>query len=359
ADAGVTRADYFDAALTSPVPDGTLAAGTRTHFITAGLSAATFDPESRSTYSDEWLVGAEGDVWRGLSLGVNYVHREFGRVLEDVGTAPMVAYFLNASEVGSSVEFFITNPNSSTPVLFPQYGAAFEEAIHDYDAVTVTAAKRLADRWQIQSSYQWARLRGTFEGFFRNDNGQSDPAITSLFDFPTNDPSYTAIGVPQLGFRGDIRFLGAAGAGPLPLDRTHTVKLFGSYLLPAGVNLGIGMMSTSGTPLTALAANPVYESDGEIPETPRGAGFMTVDGLRRRTPWQTTLSVHADYALRLGRENRRIVFVADVFNLLNSQSVADYDNYTEVAPLVVNPDFGRVIAYQLPRQVRFGVRFAF
>jgi len=38
----------------------------------------------------------------------------------------------------------------------------------------------------------------------------------------------------------------------------------------------------AGTPLTAFAANPVYKSDGEIPETPRGAGFETVDGFRDR-----------------------------------------------------------------------------
>ena len=62
-------------------------------------------------------------------------------------------------------------------------------------------------------SYRWSRLQGNFEGFFREDNGQSDPGITSLYDFPTNDPSYTAIGGPQFGYQGDIRYLGALGAG--------------------------------------------------------------------------------------------------------------------------------------------------
>ena len=64
----------------------------------------------------------------------------------------------------------------------------------------------------MQASYRWSRLWGNFEGFFRNDNGQSDPAITSLFDFPTNDPSYTALGAAE-HFRGDIRFLGELGSG--------------------------------------------------------------------------------------------------------------------------------------------------
>jgi hypothetical protein len=36
-----------------------------------------------------------------------------------------------------------------------------------------------------------------------------------------------------------------------------------------------------------------------------------------------------------------------------------YDYYTEIAPNRPNPDFGRVIAYQQPLQLRVGVRFGF
>ena len=87
-------------------------------------------------------------------------------------------------------------------------GASFESPVHDYNAIEVTADKRLSDNWAIQASYRWSRLRGTFEGFYRDDNGQSDPGISSLYDFPTNDPSYTAIGAPRFGYLGDIRFQG-------------------------------------------------------------------------------------------------------------------------------------------------------
>lgn len=64
--------------------------------------------------------------------------------------------------------------------------------------------------------------------------------------------------------QGDIRFLGAAGAGPLPLDRRHQLKIYGNYLLDMGLNLGLGFNTASGTPLTAFAANPVYESDARF-----------------------------------------------------------------------------------------------
>ena len=357
ADAGVTRADYFDAGLTRPIPNGVTAADTETHFLTAGLSASDFDPDSKSTYSDEWLVGAEHELFQGISVGINYTHRNFGRVLEDVGTLPMIAYFLEDVPGAESVEYFITNPDDGTPVA-GNLGVpiSFEKAIHDYDAVTLTAEKRFSNRWGLQSSYRWSRLHGNFEGFFRNDNGQSDPSITSLFDFPTNDPTYTQIGGPQEGFRGDIRFLGALGAGPLPLDRPHQFKLYGTYLFPAGFTVGLGFSAQSGTPLTALAANPVYDSDGEIPETPRGAGFETVDGFDDRTPWTQSFDLHFDYRLQLFG-NRHVLLLADVFNLFDTQSVTDYDNYTESSFQVLNPDFGRVIAYQPPRQVLIGARF--
>lgn len=358
ADAGVTRGDYFDAALTRPIPTGTLAAATATHYTTAGLAAADFDPDSKSTYLDEILFGAEFDM-RGVNLGARYIHRNFGRVLEDVGTAPMMSYFLPqfASQLGS-VEYFITNPGPNTPVILapPGFNVSFEKPIHDYDALEFSADKRFADRWGLQASYRWSRLFGTFEGFFRNDNGQSDPAISSLYDFPTNDPSYVALGRAE-GFKGDIRFLGDLGAGPLPNDRPHQFKTYGNYSMDNGLNFGIGLNIGSGQPLTALAANPDYVSAGEIPETPRGEGFQTQDGFKTRTPMESALDFHADYALQFG--GQRLTLLADIFNLTDMQKAVNYDHYTQSSFPVSNPDFGKIWRYQTPRQIRLGLRFAF
>jgi hypothetical protein len=356
ADAGVTRADYYDANLTMPIPDGVEVGGTTTHFILAGTSAADFDPDSRSTYLDEFVAGYEFEAAPGLNLGARYINRRFGRVLEDVGTAPLVAYFLGIPGL-DSVEYFITNPDTDTPTV-TDIDAAFEEAIHEYDAVEITADKRMSNNWQLQGSYRWSRLHGTFEGFFRNDNGQSDPAITSLFDFPTNDPSYTEIGVPQFGFRGDIRYLGALGAGPLPNDRPHQVKVFSNYMFDMGLNLGLGVNVGSGRPLTPLAANPAYDNAGEIPEAPRGSGFETVDGFRERAPMESSLDIHLDYRFPFaGTRDMSVVF--DAFNLFNRQGVLRYDDRTETSFEVLNSDFGRVLEYQNPLQMRFGVRFRF
>jgi Carboxypeptidase regulatory-like domain/TonB dependent receptor-like, beta-barrel len=370
ADAGISRADYFDANLTQPIPEGvqtiTQTIGgdptpTTNHFQQQGLAPDIIDPNAKSSYVDEFVGGLEYEAFRNINLGVRFIHRSIPRVLEDVGQYPVGACSIEG--VGCSFDYLLTNPGPDTPVL-TDLGASFEKPIHKYDAVQFTADKRFSNDWALQASYTWSRLRGTFEGFYREDNGQSDPGITSLYDFPTNDPSYTAIGVPQFGFQGDIRFLGALGEGPLPLDRPHVIKLFGNYTFNFGLNAGLGLTMNSGKPLTGLAANPNYDSGGEIPLTPRGAGIQTIDGFKTRTPFEYNTDAHVDYGLKFG--GNRLVLLADVFNLFNQQRTIDYDNWSELSFTVANPDFGKPVSeivagpqFQSPRQIRVGARFEF
>ena len=146
----------------------------------------------------------------------------------------MVAYDLRLPGL-SSVEYILTNPSSSTPVL-PRRRISGRIVRRPGAPVSgaskLTLNRRFSDNWSVLASYRWSRLRGNFEGFYRDDNGQSDPGITSLYDFPTNDPSYTAIGVPQFGYRGDIRYLGPDGI--LPLDRPQQFKAVRQLRVPEG-----------------------------------------------------------------------------------------------------------------------------
>jgi hypothetical protein len=288
-------------------------------------------------------------------------------VLEDVANAPVVAYEL-AVPGTESVEYILTNPSSQTPVLPAAafLGASFDDPVHTYHAVEVTLNHRLSDRWSTLASYRWSRLRGNFEGFYRDDNGQSDPGISSLYDFPTNDPSYTAIGVPQFGFSGDIRFLGQVGV--LPLDRPEQAKIFSSYTFSKGLNLGVGVNLSSGAPLTAFAANPVYTNGGEIPVTARGAGIQTVDGFKTRTPFLTQVDLQASYDVKLGKAGRQVTLLADAFNLFNTQTTLSYDQWSELSFGVPNPDFGKPETqllsghppqFQPPLAIRLGVRLSF
>jgi len=366
ADDGFTRGDYFDSGLTRVVPEGVLAAGVTRHFILAGVGADTIDPDAKLTYTNEYVFGLDREIMRNTTFGVRYVYRNMPQVLEDIANCPMVAYELpQTSSICGSVEYILTNPSSSIPVApgTEFLGAHFDDPVHKYNSLEFTLNRR-GSNWSTMTSYRWSRLRGNFEGFYRDDNGQSDPGISSLYDFPTNDPSYAPF---YAGLNaGDIRYLGDKN-GILPLDRPHQVKLYGNYAWASGFNVGAGINLSSGQPFTPFAANPNYGSDGEIPTAPRGSGIQTIDGFKKRSPFESQTDLQASYALRMNGA-RRVTFLADVFNVFNQKSVRYYSQNTQLDNNVVNPDFGKPVntnlagnppQYQAPFNMRVGIRFEF
>jgi hypothetical protein len=369
ADDSISLADYFDANLTQPIPNGVATvtptgAVTTNHFGLAGVGADTIDPSAKLSYVNEAIAGMDRALSRDTSVGVRYIHRDIGRVLEDVANAPLVAYFIGVPGL-SSVEYILTNPSHNTPILdTAQFlGASFDDPTHKYDAVELTFNRRLDNNWSMMASYRYSKLRGNFEGFYRDDNGQSDPGITSLYDFPTNDPSFTGIGGTQFGFLGDIRFLGQSG--PLPLDRPHQVKVFGTYTALKSLNLGVALNLSSGKPLTPLASNPEYTNGGEIPTAPRGSGFQTVDGFLTRSPFESQVDLQASYDINFGK-GRQITLLADAYNIFNERRTTDYNNFVELEYQSLNPDFGtptsQIVSgpqYQAPFLLRIGARVKF
>jgi hypothetical protein len=364
ADDSTSRADYFDAALTSPIPAGVLAGGVTNHFLLQNPTAGLVDPNAKMSFINELGLGVEREVMTGTSLGIRYVYRNVGRILEDIGDTPMV-YF--ETHPGQTVTTTLTNPSSSSPIRqdAQNLGASFDDPIHKYHAVEVTLNRRLSGNWAGMASYRWSRLRGNYDGFYRDDNGQSDPAWTSLYDFPTNDPSYAAVGGPLYGYQGDIRYLGADGV--LPLDRPHQFKAFGNLSWNNGLSVGLGLNLSSGKPLTPLAANPNYTNGGEIPVAARASGIQTIDGFRTRTPFESQVDLQASYNLRVAG-TKNLTLIADVFNVFNERRTLDYDTWTQLAFRVPNPDFGAPVSrvstnalprFQTPLQVRIGARLSF
>jgi hypothetical protein len=373
-DDGYTRADYFDAALTRPVPNGTVTqipggAAVTNHFILAGVGVDTLDPNAKLSYSNEVVLGFEREISAGTTFGVRYVFRNTPRVLEDVANCPMAAYEIAASATAcATVDYILTNPSVATPInagaiaAVPGFAAVkFDDPVHKYNSLEFTLNKR-GSNWTGNASYRWSRLRGNFEGFYRDDNGQSDPAISSLYDFPTNDPTYVA----NFPGAGDIRLLGDPN-GILPLDRPHQVKLYGNYTFGMGLNLGANVLLSSGRPLTPMAANPNYDSPGEIPVAPRGTGIQTIDGFMERTPFESQLDLQAAWSLKISGA-RKLTFTADAFNLFNERRITGYDQDTQLSAGTANPDFGKPVnsllsgtppQYQVPFSLRVGAKFEF
>jgi hypothetical protein len=124
----------------------------------------------------------------------------------------------------------------------------FPDPVDKYHAVESEVNKRFANNWQLLANWRIARVEGNYEGHFRSDNQQTDPAISSLFDFTA----------------GEFNLLGDQFAvGPLNTDRRHVVNLYGSYAFSEkghfssfkpirGLNIGAGLHMESGLPIRSF-----------------------------------------------------------------------------------------------------------
>lgn len=347
----------------------------------SGGAFTPFLPDTDMQYQDEWVLGAEHEFPGGFIVSFRYVDRKIRNIVEDVaGTSPGAANagflqhflfgnpsstldaFINITCNDPSEDPFIEDLNTGLGCLNSGYfgtpgvdggeiGAdglldGFPDIVRRYKAYEFGIEKRFSRNWQVLFNYRHAKLRGNYEGLFRNDNGQSDPNLTSIFDF---------LGGPQslLGSQFDV--------GVLPGDRRHVANIYGSYLLDWVLNLGSGFRIETGVPIDVLQSHPVYLNQGEVPLGGRGAAG--------RTPTTHGWDIHADYTWTI-TDTYRLKFVADLFNITNQRKAFRVNNFADSGflsgispPIQPNPDFGLVggqyNAFQRPFRARLAVRLEF
>jgi len=366
-------------------------------------------PGTKMSYLDEWVVGAEHEFRGGVVLSVRYLRRDLKRIVEDTGGISPEASLAGVNQqfaitnVNKSTDLFtnpiqhnfiptldasgnITNlPSACDPglVLFPVVGSTgqaltdssgntatciepkgvnggvpgaaiadgipdgFPAPVRQYWAVEFEVNKSFSKNWQMRANWRIARLFGNFEGALRNDNGQTDPAISSLFDFTAGD----------FGLLGD-----QFKPGVLNTDRFHVINGQFSYVFDhtklKGLTLGSGVRIQTGTPINELRSHPVYENSGEVPVGGRGKlGRLPVTG---------TVDFHADYPIRI-TERWRVRVGADLFNLANMRRVQFVDQNADLAfGSPPNLDFLKPLnqarlgdAIAPPFSARFGVKIEF
>ena len=97
--------------------------------------------------------------------------------------------------------------------------------------------------------------------------------------------------------------------------------------------------------------------------------MQTVDGFKTRTPFESAVDLNLSYKIKISGIQNLTVLV-NIFNLFNEQKVTGYNYFTENSFAVPNPDGPAAngvlnatgaarTSYQLPRQVAFGLRYAF
>jgi hypothetical protein len=373
------------------VPGGCAGPGTPDEcpfFYTSYQSGEAIHHGTKMQYLEEYVGGVEHEFHHGIVASVRYQQRRLRRIVEDMsGVSPEAAllgiaqefdignpsgsldHFINPIELINSptcptttngpifnpydpsqtlANVCVTNPATAGTVGSDGLPDGFVDPVRTYKSVEVEINKSFSRGWQLRTNYRWSTLAGNYEGAFRNDNGQSDPSISSLFDFTP----------------GSLNMLGDQFAiGFLNTDRRHIFNNFVSYTFSNGflknLTLGTGVRIETGTPINDLRAHPVYQNGGEVPIGGRGS--------LGRTATVGEGDLHTDYMVKMGESNS-LHFGADLFNIANQKTQLRVDQFQDAGLGTPNFDFlhpvgsgniGVPPAYQRPFNARLFVRWVF
>jgi len=314
------------------------------------LTDQTIDP----MYQDEWLFGYERAVGDDFVVSARIIHRELASGIDDVLIDEAVDA-LGYEHTGDAGGYVMTNPGTDITIPYDRYDTGvletttfpadllgYPESDRTYDAFEVTLEKNFSDRWGGMVSYTWSKSKGNSEGYVKSDNGQDDAGITQDFDEPKlMDGAY----------------------GYLPNDRRHKFKAFGSFEATEKLLLGANLAVSSGRPVNMFGiehpdGTPIY-GDTYWVQDPVSAELRQVTrGTAGRTDWVVQLDLSAIYYINLG-DRADVELRAEVFNVMNNQSVQERYEFGELAAGTPDPRWNTPQAYQTPRYVRLGASIRF
>ncbi|MEZ5346703.1 MAG: TonB-dependent receptor [Pyrinomonadaceae bacterium] len=248
------------------------------------------DPDLLAARESSLDLGTEFEVGNNWVFGARFVHKQIDRTIEDVGI-----FDANQNEL-----FFIANPGFgivATPLL-PGVPAT-PKAKRNYDGLELSAAKRFSNGWFMNGSYTYSRLFGNYSGLASSDErGRSSPNVNRFFD------------IPFLGFTLD----GAPNDGRLATDRPHIFKLNAGYNIDwKGSNNTTEIkgffLGQSGTPLSTTVS--AYSA----------LTFVNGRGDLGRTDVYTQTDLGVTHRYKFGRDSRfTMAFDVDVLNLFNQET---------------------------------------
>ncbi|HEX7503570.1 MAG TPA: hypothetical protein VF451_09125, partial [Acidobacteriota bacterium] len=264
----------------------------------------TVDPGLKPMSQQEISLGLEKRLRDDLALSVRLVNKHLLRAIENVGIL-----------LPEGEKYYITNPGSDfikgkyaearAAGLIPQGAPDCPKAKRDYYAISIAVDKRFSSNWLGGISYTLSSLRGNYSGLASGDEvGRADPYAEHYFD------NWYVSQTLEL----------KPSSGPLPADRPHNFKAYGSYSFPFGVTAGMVLNAMSGTPTSTEWA---MDYPGYMP-------YGRAD--QQRAPFLWFANFYVEYNLKLGKSNLNInLNVDNVFNIKTAQRIYPIYNQGSVA----------------------------
>jgi hypothetical protein len=284
------------------------------------------DHEMRAPRTDEYSVGVDREIGRGLAVAIAYIrkdgsnfigwtdvggqYRESTRTLTDGRIVPVFELVNSTTER----RFLLSNPDGYSM---------------KYNGLVMALDKRRSHGWQAFGSYTFSRASG-----LQASSGTTAAGAQS-----------STVALPSLPFGRDPNDL-TNGRGRLPNDRPHMLRIMGSVDVPrTGFLIAANLQYFSGKPWAAAAQITLPQGDQRILLEPRGS---------RRLSSQTLLDVRLSRPIRIG--SGRIELLIDLLNLLNDTAEEGLATDVMATESATNANFGQPTVFVDPRRAMVGVR---
>ncbi len=303
------------------------------------------DPDMKPFTQREISFGLEKKLAEDTSLSLRLVNKKVLWAIEDIGVPIEMYYYTNP---GSAYMNAIFDECRESGLLLPGTPDC-PKAKRDYYAMNLSLEKRFSNSWQGGLSYTLSRLSGNYSGLASSDeDGRNSPNGERFFD------------MWHLSYDKDLNPID----GPLPTDRTHSLKAYGSYATPFGLTVGLVANAYSGTPVTEEWN---VDSEGYFPFNRGNLG---------RTPFVFLANAYLEYGVKLGgRKSLRFSLnVENLFNARTAQRIYSMKYRYNLSPgdaalisgdwapavdEALDPQFGMPYSFMAPISGRLGVRFTF
>lgn len=324
---------------------------------TATFSPNQLDPDLEAVITDELLLGVDHSLLPEFVVGVNVTYRKAGDYYDQLelysdaagNVRPLTRddYVFDRNLTGAlrdgrtfSAPVYKVRPGLSNT------GGTFTtntDRQTEYLGVSLTATKRLSNKWMLRGHFTWYDWKWNIGDEFR------------LYDDPTNILNQDNNIIFGTDDDGAIYADQSGGSGAFNqfLNSTWSFNVSGMYQLPWGLNASANINGREGYPIP-FAARTVRRAGA-----PAATVQLTPDVDTYRMDDIYTIDARIDKDFQFG--DLALTLSADIFNLLNDGAVIQYEyrsgtvNNGTTVPLSTLGNVNQIIG---PRIVRFGVRLA-
>ena len=229
------------------------------------------DPNLKSPYIDEFVVGIEQELFNNFSAEISYINKTGHRIIEDVesfrGVSPEGEWWVpyTVADPGWDGEF--GTPDDGTITVYAVKNGAPEsllklqntpEAKRKYQAVEVTFRKTMSHNWQLLGALTFSKFEGNVGAGFDESAGYGPAGAFASPNWLVN------------------RY------GRLSMDRPFQLRLQGSIQLPLDIMVSAYYLHMSGIPWGRTVriyfpADPQYDPSN----SPYVNVYAEVPGTRR------------------------------------------------------------------------------